>query len=507
MNRSLLLVICDFLLLSLLALARFEPPEGEAGPEAGETGPAPPPEADLVATLQETLAAESEERQQLAATAEATAAELAEREAALAEREAALRERTEALEAARADAERLERERAEIAEARAALEAQRQREAQERQTAEARLETAREELAAARAEQAELAESLGSTRTAADVSRERLAELQKLLQEREAALEAARQEARQRANAAAAEQQARTQLEQRLAVVQAEAEAVRESLERTQQNFAASAEQNRAVREQTERLFDNLQRLSAAQDRMAEEVAASRPQSVNQVYEAHLRRLVTVDLSTRESLLLGDRVRDFALPGLVVTLRGQAGVVFPLDQTPLNRSSLRRVSVEVAKGDQTLQARALARLQADPRLGWVPLSAAELEQLGVEPAQAANDPTAASEAILIGAAPERGYGMVPYRLMPQAPRHLTLMRGGIEKLFGDLNPARRDWLYLPDGNWLGSLVGDEVGVLAGSAPTTGPGRLRLQPAPGVADVQGWAERGALAEEELPEAVR
>lgn len=512
MNRSILLVICDFLLLSLLALARFEPLEQEPEPETPVEESAS--EADLLAAMRETLAAEAAEREVLAETAASTAEELVAREAALAEREQELRQRSQELEAARQEAAELASQRAALEQAKLELEQSRQdlltrsqQEAAERRAAEARLETAREQLEAARSEQATLAANLGSTQKDAEVSRERLAELQRQLREREAALEDARREAEARAARAAEEERARRELQQRLAVVQAEAEAVRESLNLARENVEVFTAQNAAMRKQTEDLFANLERLSETQDRLAEEVAAARPKSANEIFQGHLRRTVSVRLNAAETLLLGNRNRAFEQPGLVVDLAGEVGVVFSLQGTPLNSTSLRGVDVSVKRGSSLIPARSLGRLPEDPRVGWIPLTINEQQRLGVEPAESASDPNVASEAILISSTADGTYGTVPFRLVASAPNHLGLVRGGVEKLLGDINPAREDWLYLPNGQWLGTLVTDSLGVIAQEQPPRGPAMLSLQTNPPEAIVRRWAERGDEALTRLAEAVQ
>ena len=55
MNRSLLLVVCDFLLLSLLALASFDAPVDTSENNPEEEGVAISPEAELVDVLKLTL--------------------------------------------------------------------------------------------------------------------------------------------------------------------------------------------------------------------------------------------------------------------------------------------------------------------------------------------------------------------------------------------------------------------------------------------------------------------
>ncbi|MEX2043992.1 MAG: hypothetical protein WD941_01485, partial [Opitutus sp.] len=69
MNKTLLLILCDFLLLTLLALTRWEsaePPRPVQPPPVSDVaGNAVTREQDLVETMRQTLADEQAERDEL----------------------------------------------------------------------------------------------------------------------------------------------------------------------------------------------------------------------------------------------------------------------------------------------------------------------------------------------------------------------------------------------------------------------------------------------------------
>ncbi len=536
MNRSLLLVICDFLLLSLLALVRFESQgndaqavplrsEAEAALELGEP---PSPEADLLAAMREALAAEAAERAAVLARTSETEAALRTREAELAAQSEALAAREAELRAAAAvqqalvvqrdqlanqrdDAaaalERLAQQQAALGAEQQALAAAQLREAAERRAAEAALATAQAELAATRAAQSELATNLGASRTEAEVSRQRLAELQQRLQERESALSRAREEAAQLAAEASAQERAQLALLNQLAVLQTEAEGVKQALSVARESAVATAEQRAAMQAQADRLFDRLADLSTAQNQLATELATSRPLSVNEIYRQHLARTVAIEITTVESVLLGDRTRTVSLVGLPATIAGEVGVAFPLDTTPLNSRGLRSVTLTLGTSPQTVSPTWLGRLTEDPRVGWLPLSAEDLAKLGVKPAVASTTPTGASQAILMARDLTNSYGTVPYRLLAEAPQHVALVRSGIERLFGDLSPRRGDALYQPNGEWMGFLVTDNHGVVVSRRPAMGSARLRLNPLADPATISTWGALGNDLRTALPSTIQ
>src|SRR3954469_16239286 len=86
MNKTLLLVLCDFLLLNLLALTRWEkaePPRPKLPPVPELAANAVTKDQDLVETMRQSLADEKAVRDELAQKLSATDAALASREQSL----------------------------------------------------------------------------------------------------------------------------------------------------------------------------------------------------------------------------------------------------------------------------------------------------------------------------------------------------------------------------------------------------------------------------------------
>src|SRR5205085_12478227 len=86
MNKTLLLILCDFLLLNLLALTRWEkaaPPRPKQPPVPELAANAVTKDQDLVETMRQSLADEKSVRDELAQKMSATEASLAAREQSL----------------------------------------------------------------------------------------------------------------------------------------------------------------------------------------------------------------------------------------------------------------------------------------------------------------------------------------------------------------------------------------------------------------------------------------
>ena len=91
MNKTLLLIICDFLLLNLLALTRWEkaePPKAKRAPVPELAANAVTKERELVETMRQSLADEKTVRDELAQRLSSTDAALAAREQSLTQAQA-----------------------------------------------------------------------------------------------------------------------------------------------------------------------------------------------------------------------------------------------------------------------------------------------------------------------------------------------------------------------------------------------------------------------------------
>ncbi|HAV63961.1 MAG TPA: hypothetical protein DCY13_16540, partial [Verrucomicrobiales bacterium] len=111
MNKALLIIICDFLLLSLLSLARFDEVPVDQQPDQAPPSDQVTSQSDLMDALQTALEQEQRNREQLQSELEETRSEVKTREQLLAEREANLRNLQQNLQITEEQARLLEQER------------------------------------------------------------------------------------------------------------------------------------------------------------------------------------------------------------------------------------------------------------------------------------------------------------------------------------------------------------------------------------------------------------
>lgn len=422
MNRTLLLILCDFLLLTLLALTRWEdatpapPPVKVPSPATAAATPgegAATPEQDMVAVMRLSLEDEQARRDELARNLEQT------------------------------EAERL---------------------AAERAKAELTENLARSERTAA-----ELDQNLSTTRAAAEAERARNAELGRELAAREA--EAKRRE-EDLARAAAAEAAARARAEElavQVGVVAREKEILQEQAQTLRAAVEAERAERRRAQETTTELAAGVGQIAEKTSELAKEFREAQPVNANTLFEGFLQRRVRARFDAARSTFLGPVTRDPETRTVLASDGKDVVALLHVDDTPFdlrspNQPNWDRLLLTLSRGQGTVRPTKLEFASLDPRVAMVRLSADEAKRLGGEPYLLALEPFKFPEAVLISAG-GAGYGELPFKIDPRNPGYVKVDNRLVRRLFGDFSPSRGDLVLSKTGELLGVMVSGDTCAL------------------------------------------
>lgn len=454
MSRSLLLVICDFLLLSLLALARFDQPEDElATPELSAEERAAADAAvdrDFVDILRMSLEAERTGTEELAQTLEQTREALLSREEVLREREARLSE-------VELTAEQLAGRHAAAEKARAEAEAERQRLARESDDAQRRLREADEE-------RVMLARTLAEAKEASATSSERLRSMQEEMQRQQRQLETLQAERERLERERRIADQERFAMESRLQVAQTEARVFATTLETARADIEATREEKRAILQTTDRLAEGVGVLADSTRSIQDEVKQLQPQSLNALFDRYRRNRVRLTFETQESALLGTVRRSYQVDTLLVTDGERTYALAPINETPFNTSGLRSVDAQLEMGGRIFRIPQVGFLAADPRIVAVAVPNSLPVETGVEAFSLAKDPLRHPEAVLISSGQDY-YGESPFRLDSANPRYVRFRTDLFSRIFGEFSPRRGDLVLAKTGDFLGIMVNNQYALV------------------------------------------
>jgi hypothetical protein len=416
MNRTLLLILCDFLLLTLLALTRWEQVEPErtrayAQPTQAEEGESPGPANDLVDLMRVSLEDERQQREQVASQLEQTQQQLESREGQLSQTE----------------------------QERAAIAADLERKTEEARQIEERAEAAARDAEARRLRIAQLQRDLEQREQ--DSTRQ-LAELEKLTKEQTAA---------------------REQIEGlNVAVKVAEQEKLmlREGLEAAKSEVAVVREEKQRIQEQAGVLAEGVGRLADESGELTREIRENRPINANTLFADFLDNQVDADLESRRSGLLGQISNAKNVKTILVSDGTNIFALLHASDTPLNyeppieyqavSGTLRRPAGEAAVS-------AVAYYQHDPRVALLPVDSATATRLGARVYSLGSDPFKFPEAVLVSNN-GRYYGEVEFKLDASTPRYVRMKTRIFTRLFGEFSPSTGDLVFSKTGELLGMMV-------------------------------------------------
>lgn len=415
MNKTLLLIICDFLLLNLLALTRWE----KAEPARAKQPPVPELSAnavtkdqDLVAAMRDTLADEKTARDQLAQQLSAQDANLAAREQSLAQ---------------------LQTEKSQLATKLTATE----------QTA------------------AQLGQKVAAATEQATLTAAQLAQIQRELDEKRAETE------RQKAALAALEQQqavAKKQIEGlTVAVIVGEQEkkTLREQTDTLKTQVEAERTERIKVQETTTKLAAGVGQIAEKSAELTREIRDHRPINANILFSDFLANRVATSFTANRKGFLGPVNRTKESQLVLVKAGERLYALTHIEDTVFtlfeNGSDWAKVGVDFPRAGATGAAPSLDVLALDPRVVAIPVSAAQAAALGTKPYNLAAEPFKFPEAVLISRGGE-GYGEVAFKLDAARPGYVRVDNRLLKRLFGTFAPSRGDLVLSKSGELLGIMV-------------------------------------------------
>ena len=471
-----MLVICDFLLLSMLALARFDPPEElpEAAPEATSSSAAA--EAELIRLLEETLEYEQESRSELSKDLDETKQDLEEQARKLAEREARLAEAQKNLEAKAIET-------AKLAEAKLKIETEQQKLAAEKALVEAerqqlaeKFESARTKLEEVSSEQIELVQTLGQFKEKSSVSEERLSQAERDLLAREAALAQREAELKAAQEAAKKLQSEREQLQQQLQIALAERTLLEQTVSREQQEKQQLQAEKAQVLAHANRLSQNVTELGAdvsqlgkgvnelvqTSEDIKKEIDASRPRTINEIFTRFQgNRAIIRFVSTEKPRIGSPDIHYYESKSVLVSEGAKTYLVTHVTDTPFvfykNPDNLQSVSLSVSLSGRNFPITRVAFLKADPRILYILLPENILKVTDLETFELALQPDRWEEAVLIKN-DESNFGSAEFKRMTYSDRFLEINRPVMGELFNDFASSSGDLAFSKNNQFIGLLT-------------------------------------------------
>jgi hypothetical protein len=425
MNRSILIVICDFLLVSLLAFSTVDINKvSQSGtPELTQststtnqlTG-----RQDLGEVMRQALDEERKNRDQLLG---------------------------------------------ELTRTRAVVNAQ----DQQIQTTRSQLQTKEEQAARLAQEQANLQRQFADAQTNVANLNEQLhvTAVESLIsKEQRAAMEA---EARKQAEKAAALEQQLAQSQKNNESMQSDRMALQNQLQMSEASNRSSLVQMSQLQEEVDaqrrenvRLADGVKVLAAKSSDLAQEIHDSRPLTPNMIFEEmSTNRVLASFTGVKTGVFGGDSSKDKQTQLILVTDETNTFALCHVQDTPLTLWSpgtqWQELRGTLVRGTVVYPIASISFCTMDPRVVLIPVPAAQARALGCKVYHFSKDPYVFQDAVVVGTR-EDYYGQCSFQIDVSTPQYLKMDHNSLKGLFGKFNPSSGDLVLSKSGELLGVMA-------------------------------------------------
>ncbi len=437
MNRSILIVICDFLLISLVAFSNFDDDSMNRSGEKIDATTSPSPVAretvarEMMSVLTAALDEERQNRQALTSDLDRSRATTEETQTLLTEHKQALQQVGENLQRAEADARRIDEERTGLVR---------------------QMESSRHNIESLQA-------SLADTRSEASLSRGQIQALQSDLKKKQSEAESLRKQVadleNSRSNALAAKQQ----LDSRLQAAEVETRVTKEQLNTLRVEKAR-------LQDTTEKLATGVTALAESSAVLTQEIREHRPLAANAIFAEFTRNRIDTHLvSLRAGPFTQDVRRELNSQSILVSSGTNTFyAIYHVLNTPLTLwppgTEWHGLTGTISRGFFSYQVARVGFLAEDPRVMVIPVEAAQVEKLGAKVYKIAPDPFRFQEAVLVGAN-DSYYGECKFQIDASTPQYVKMDRSIFRGIIGKFNPSRGDLVLSKTGELLGIMTSNE----------------------------------------------
>jgi hypothetical protein len=446
MNRSILIVICDFLLVSLLAFStvdvnKISEQETTRQSDLNLATNHVDARQDLAAVMRLALNQERQGREQIQAELTRARESLGQQQALTIERERQVQEERQKLREKEQQAVRL---------------AQQQTNLQQEKT------TLERQFASAQANILDLNQRLQSTSFQAGQTKEQLASLEAEIKRRNAEATALQHQLDRLSQSNQAALDARQQLASQLRIAEIEKKSATEQAARMQEEVKIVRAEKERLAKQAEKLAEGVSALATKSGALAEEIRENRALAPNTIFSLFLSNRVTADLAAiHPGLFGGESTRRRESQTVLVTDGTNTFALCHVQDTPMILGSpgedLTGLSGTLSRNQTVLPLRSLWFYHLDPRIVLLPLTQAEVRQLGGGVYKVSSDPFKFQDAVVVGAT-EGYYGECKFQIDPSTPAYVKMDHNSIKGIFGKFNPSRGDLVFSRTGELLGVMA-------------------------------------------------
>ncbi len=217
-----------------------------------------------------------------------------------------------------------------------------------------------------------------------------------------------------------------------------------------------------ASRAENAKLTQGFQTLATNSTQLTKEIRDNRALAPNSIFSEFVTNQVKAHiLAARMGFMSIDHSKTRDAETVLVSDGANIYAICHVDDTPISfwdpGTDWDGLTGQLTGHDGPVNIHSLSFHQADPRVAMVPVSAGEAQQLGCKVYPISPSPYNFQDAVLVGA-DDGYYGECNFQLDVNTPQYLKLDRNLLKGLFGKFNPSRGDIVFSRRGELLGIMV-------------------------------------------------
>ncbi|HZM06186.1 MAG TPA: hypothetical protein VFC44_24555 [Candidatus Saccharimonadales bacterium] len=316
-----------------------------------------------------------------------------------------------------------------------------------------------------------------------------------ITKEERAAMEA---EARQQLEKAKALSRQLASLEKSNQLITAQREQLANQLQLTEAEkraataqLAQMSDEVNAQRQENAKLAEGVKSLASKSSELVQEIRENRALAPNTIFNQFTTNRVMASFSASRNGFFGtDSTKTKQTETILATDGTNTFAVCHVQDTPLRLgdpgTQWEELTGTLARGASVFSIDSLSFYLLDPRIVLMPVSSGAARELGAKVYHLSNDPFKFQDAVLVGAR-EGYYGECKFEIDLTAPQYLKMDHNSLKGLFGKFNPSSGDLVFSKTGELLGVMANSTYCVMlhhfeAAATFRFGPGARNQQTA-------------------------
>ena len=314
-----------------------------------------------------------------------------------------------------------------------------------------------------------LQQQLQSSTTDALISKEKTAATADELRKQQEQAAALRQQLTQMAASNQVVQAEKQRLSTQLQVAESEKRSATEQLAKSVDEVKIERAEKARLTEHADKLAEGVKTLAANSGDLAHEIRDHRPLAPNTIFNEFVTNRVHARFSAHRPVLFGlDQNKHKETETVLVSDGTNYFALCHIDDTVLSFGDpgfdWESITGTLSRNTAFATIKEMFFHQVDPRVVFIPVSAAQAHDLGCKVYRVAADPYNTQEAVLVGAR-EGYYGECKFQIDLTTPQYLKMDRSVIRGLFGKFNPSHGDLVFNKSGDLLGVMANSTYCVM------------------------------------------